>query len=187
MIITLSGITGAGKSFFKNKIVKELNVKNLVIVTTRKIRKTEKEGIDKYFVNKNQFFKMKKEGTIISDFRFLDEYYAYMTKDFKNKENQVSELHYEAIDIFKNNVKDSFCIYMIPKDLSRAKEELIKRKLPKEIEEKRLEEINEQIFKFQNDKKIRDKFDYIFENDYTEESTKILLDIIKRKIMGEEI
>mgnify|MGYP002627719892 CR=1 FL=1 len=48
MIVTLSGITGTGKSFFKDVIAKELGFKNLVIVTTRKKRtirpyKTQKE------------------------------------------------------------------------------------------------------------------------------------------------
>ena len=41
MIVTLSGITGSGKSFFKDAISKELMFKNLVIVTTRKKRDGE--------------------------------------------------------------------------------------------------------------------------------------------------
>ena len=41
MIVTLSGITGTGKSFFKDAISKELNFKNLAIVTTRNKRKNE--------------------------------------------------------------------------------------------------------------------------------------------------
>ena len=41
MIVTLSGVTGTGKSFFKNVISQELNFKNLVIVTTRNKRTGE--------------------------------------------------------------------------------------------------------------------------------------------------
>ena len=51
MIVTLSGITGTGKSFFKDAISKELGFKNLAIVTTRNKRKNEVDGIDKEFVN----------------------------------------------------------------------------------------------------------------------------------------
>ena len=47
MIVTLSGITGTGKSFFKDAIAKELGFKNLVIVTTRKKRTGEIAGIYK--------------------------------------------------------------------------------------------------------------------------------------------
>ena len=52
MIVTLSGLTGTGKSFFKKQIVQNMNFKNLVIVTTRQKRKDEINGIDKYFVYK---------------------------------------------------------------------------------------------------------------------------------------
>ena len=55
MIVTLSGITGTGKSFFKNVIVEELGFKNLVIVTTRKIRENEINGVDKEFVDDKKF------------------------------------------------------------------------------------------------------------------------------------
>ena len=47
MIVTLSGVTGTGKSFFKNTISEELCFKNLVIVTTREKRIGEVNGIDK--------------------------------------------------------------------------------------------------------------------------------------------
>ena len=39
MIVTLSGVTGTGKSFFKDAISKELNFRNLAVVTTRPKRK----------------------------------------------------------------------------------------------------------------------------------------------------
>ena len=38
MIITLSGITGCGKSYYKNFIKEKVNAENMVIYTTRKKR-----------------------------------------------------------------------------------------------------------------------------------------------------
>ena len=61
MIVTLSGVTGTGKSFFKNTISEELCFKNLVIVTTREKRIGEVNGIDKEFVSEEEFEKLKKE------------------------------------------------------------------------------------------------------------------------------
>ena len=71
MIVTLSGVTGTGKSFFKNVISQELNFKNLVIVTTREKRNGEINGIDKEFVSEEKFAKLKKENKIAVDFEFL--------------------------------------------------------------------------------------------------------------------
>ena len=41
MIVTLSGVTGTGKSYFKNLIINNMNFDNLIIYTTRPIRKDE--------------------------------------------------------------------------------------------------------------------------------------------------
>ena len=46
MVITLSGITGVGKSFFKKQIQEKLGIPAQVIVTTREKRAGELEGID---------------------------------------------------------------------------------------------------------------------------------------------
>ena len=72
MIVTLSGVTGTGKSFFKNVISQELGFENLVIVTTRAKRKGEIDGIDKRFVNEEEFEKLKKENKIVVDFEFWE-------------------------------------------------------------------------------------------------------------------
>ena len=80
MIVTLSGVTGTGKSFFKNVISQELNFKNLVIVTTRNKRTGEINGVDKEFVSEEEFERLKKENKIVVDFEFLGSKYAYKKK-----------------------------------------------------------------------------------------------------------
>lgn len=182
MIIALIGVTGVGKSFFKNEIVQNLGFKNLVIVTTRNKRDNEIDGIDKRFVTKLEFDEMKKNGKIISDFEFLGNCYAYNKEDLQSDENQVTEVHYSTIYDMKKNARNLFSIYMIPSDIKRAKQELKKRNLSKEVEEKRLKEIDEHINNFKNDKQLRKQFDYIFVNDYTAASKEKLLNVIREKL-----
>lgn len=57
MIITLSGVTGVGKSFFKKQMIDKLNLKNLNVVTTRQKRDGEIEGVDKYFLTDDEYEK----------------------------------------------------------------------------------------------------------------------------------
>ena len=182
MIVTLSGITGIGKSFFKNTIVKELGFTNLVIVTTRKRRNGEINGIDKEFVSDEEFEQLKKDKKIVVDFEFLGAKYAYRKKDIESDKNQVTEVHYSTIYEFKKCVKNVFSIYMIPKDVERAKIELKKRNLPIEIEQKRLKEIQEHIEEYSKNENLRKQFDCEFINDYTEEAKNKLLQIIKNKL-----
>ena len=117
MIIALVGVTGIGKSFFKNQIVENLKFKNLVIVTTRNKRDGEINGVDKEFVTLEQFKKMKENNEIKCDFEFLDNYYAYKKEDLESNENQVTEVHYNRIYDMKKNAKDLFSIYIIPNDV----------------------------------------------------------------------
>ena len=50
MLLALAGVTGVGKSYFKDKIVEKLYFEKLKIVTTRKIRSSEKNNDDKIFL-----------------------------------------------------------------------------------------------------------------------------------------
>lgn len=186
MIVTLSGVTGTGKSFFKNTISQELGFKNLVIVTTRAKRDGEVNGIDKEFASEQEFKQLKKDKKIVIDFELLGEKYAYRKKDIELGKNQVTEVHYSTIYEFKKHAKNVFAIYMIPKDLERAKLELKKRNLPIEVEEKRLQEIEEHVEEYSKNKELQKQFDCVFINDYTEEAKNKLLQIIKNKIKEED-
>lgn len=181
MIVTLSGVTGTGKSFFKNAISQELSFKNLVIVTTREKRSGEINGIDKEFVSNKEFEELKRENKIAVDFEFLGSKYAYRKKDLNSDENQVTEVHYNTIYEFKKNAKELFAIYIIPNDLERAKQELRKRELAEEVEQKRLKEIDEHINEYKHNKELQKQFDYVFINDYSERAKNELLEIIKNR------
>lgn len=183
MIVTLSGITGIGKSFYKNVISDELGFKNMVIVTTRQKRTGEVNGIDKEFVSLEEFEKLKKQGIIKYDFEFLGNRYGYKTDDLDSFENQVTELHYSTIyDFKKNALSKVFSIYLVPANYEDAKMHLKKRGLPKEVEEKRLKEIEEHIKEYSNNEMLQKQFDLVFTNNYDEKSKNELLNILKDNI-----
>lgn len=178
MIVILSGITGAGKSYLKKHIINKLNFKNIVIVTTRAKRLNEVEGIDKHFVSNEEFEEMKKSGEISVCFEFLGNKYGYYTKDLIDGVNSITELHYSTIDEFKKCAKDVISIYIKP-NVNVAKKQLKLRNLPKSVEKFRLKEIKEQIQEFENNTKLREKFDYIIQNDYTNDSLENATNLIK--------
>ncbi len=181
MVITLSGITGVGKSFFKKQIQEKLGIPAQVIVTTREKRAGEVEGIDKKFVSNEEFESMKENNEIIVTFEMLGYKYGYPRIQMESEENSVVELHYPIIYQLKKEVRNTFSIYMIPKDVEIAKQKLKERNLPKNIEKDRLKEIEEHIKNFNSDTDLRNQFDYIFYNDYTEKSVDELLEVIKNK------
>lgn len=179
MIITLSGVTGVGKSYLKKEIEDKLGIKAQTIVTTRTRREGEQDRVDKKFVTDEEFEQLKKKKDIIVTFEFLGNKYGYPRKEMESKKNSVVELHYSIIYQLKKEVKNTFSIYMIPENIEVAKQKLKERNLPKEVEKLRLEEIEEHFETFQNDENLRNQFDYIFYNDYTEKSIQKIIELLK--------
>ena len=179
MIITLSGVTGVGKSYFKNQIHNKLGIDIQTIVTTRKKRNGEIGGIDKKFVNDKEFQDLENKRDIIVTFEFLGNKYGYPRVQMESEKDSIVELHYSIIYKLKKEVKNTFSIYMIPNNIETVKQKLRERNLPKKIEDERLKEIEEHIENFKSNPDLRNQFDYILYNDYTEKSVKKLIDVIR--------
>ena len=101
----------------------------------------------------------------------------------ESEENSIVELHYATIYQLKREIKHTFSIYIIPENLEIAKQKLKERKLSQDIEQKRLTEIAEHIKNFNSNADLRNQFDYIFYNDYTEKSVEKLVNVIKNKLL----
>lgn len=182
MIITLSGVTGVGKSYFKDRIVEELNFKKIVIATTRQRRDEEIANSDKYFITDEELELLKKQNKVAYDFEYLGNRYAYLKEELLSKEDKVVEVHYSEIKKLKAICPQIYSIYLKPKDLEQAKDALIRRKLKQEEERLRLEEIEEQYKIFNENMEIQKQFDCILENCYDLQSdTKIITTIMNEK------
>ena len=72
----------------------------------------------------------------------------------KHYENQVTEVHYSTIYEIKKHIPNIFSIYIIPKNIERAKLELKNRELPSEVVKKRLQEIEEHIKEYSSNKEL---------------------------------
>ena len=181
MVITLSGVTGVGKSYFKKEIEKILKITPQVIVTTREKRIGETEGVDKRFVTDEEFEKLKNKKEIIVAFEYLGNKYGYPREKMESSENSIVELHYSIIYQLKKEVKNTFSIYIIPKNIEIAKEQLKKRRLSKKVQEARLKEIEEHMQNFKSNEELRSQFDYILYNDYTQKSIDEMVKVIKKE------
>ena len=179
MLLALAGVTGVGKSFFKDKIVEKLGFEKIKIITTREIRKGEKNNEDKIFVSKDELQKLKDKNEIAYDFEMLGNIYAYTKESVYSNKNTVFELHYNTIYDFKKICPNLCVIYILPKNIEDAKNKTKARNLKPEIEKKRLEEIDEHFKKFNEDKNLQSMFDYIVYNNYDKKSEDEILGLVK--------
>lgn len=185
ILVAIAGITGIGKSYYKDKLVEKLGFEKVKIVTTREPRSGEKNNEDKIFVSQEELEKLDKEGKIAYRFDLLGVTYAYTKEALSTKQNTVFEMHYWTMRDFKKICPNLKAIYLFPKDVNIAKEMLRKRNLKPEVEENRLKEIDEHLARVTDDKELLGLFDYVLYNNYDEESEKQVIDVVKKMIEEE--
>ncbi len=179
MLLALSGVTGIGKSYFKEKLVTELNFNKVNTIRTRPIRLGEKNGVDGIFITEKELDDLKNQDKIIYDFKVFGGRYAYLKEEILSDQNMVFEMHYTMIDDWKKIKPDIKTIYILPKNIEIPKRKARERNLSKEKEIERINEIDEQYNMFINDINFQNKFDYILYNNYDKESEQQLLNLVK--------
>lgn len=179
MLLALVGVTGVGKSYYKEKIVEKLNFEKVNTIRTRKKRVGEENGKAGLFMSKEELETLKKEGKIAYDFEVFGGTYAYLKDEVFSKKDMVFEMHYTTIEDWKKVRPDIKTIYILPKDIEIAKEKTRKRNLSQEKENERINEIDEHYKRICTDENLRNMFDYIVYNNYDEKSEKEIMKIVE--------
>lgn len=183
-IITLSGISGAGKSYFIKSITEHFNnFEKLVAVTTRQQRKGEIDGKDKFFLALEEFNRRNLNGEMCTVNKVFGNMYGYF-KDDIDKTNKgvclITELYYKEINQFKNEHPNTISVYILPDDISKTIEKLKKRNTPKKEFEKRISDIKTELEFFHAPS--TSAFDIIITNKYDEQSIKNFIEQLLLKI-----
>lgn len=185
MLLALAGVTGVGKTYFTNVISQELDFKKINTIRTREMRPHEVNGKTGIFMSDEELDKEIAKGNIIYDFHVYGNRYAYLKDEILSNEDRVFEMYYTMFEDWEEMVSDLKTIYIFPTDLEKTKEKLKDRMLSKEEEAYRISEMQKQYNTVVNNREILDKYDHIFYNDYTEQATKDLLNIV-RKMQAEQ-
>ena len=166
--IVISGPSGVGKGTICSTLIKELDAWYSVSMTTRSIREGEVDGVNYYFVSKDEFEKRIKDGNFL-------EYNIYNGNYYGTPKDKVLEKINEGINVFSEidvngafNIKkiyeDALLIYIAPPSIDVLRERLVGRATEDEQTiENRLKIAEEEL------KKI-DFYDYVVINDVLEEA-----------------
>ena len=150
-IVTLSGISGIGKSHLKTYILaNKPDFQSLISVTTRKPREKEMHGIDKFFYSLEEFEKEKNQGKLRTVNEVFGNWYAYKESQIELCDsgiNLITELFYKNVQEFKIEFPNALSVYVLPNDVERTKAELKARKLEASDLSKRLKDIDDDFEK----------------------------------------
>lgn len=145
------GPSGVGKDTIINRLIETYpNVfYKLASYTTRPKRPGEKEGIDYFFINEEEFHKMEKEEKLFGIKKYNNNYYASnkgLLKELINKNDRIIILNYniETVYSIKNEI-DFNCVAIMPPQEDELKKRLIRRGTKPEEIDKRMKNSIEEI------------------------------------------
>lgn len=180
-IISISGTSGAGKTFLVDKIIKKFpNITEIAGVTTRPKREEEVEGQSSHFLTLERFNELDIRGQLVLVKEFFGNKYAWFKKDLTNENGlRIMNISYKSIRELKNNL-DMISIFVRPESEEKLKQMLRSRTKSNEEYEKRLKDY------YESEKFIEESpqdFDLIFTNCYDEKSAQELLEYINSIFM----
>ena len=178
--IVISGPSGVGKGTICNKLMNEVNAWYSVSTTTREAREGEVDGVNYYFVSKEEFEEK------IKNNEFL-EYNIYNGNYYGTSKEKVLEKLNDGINVFSEidvnggkNIKEIFSdavlIYIAPPSMEELRNRLIGRGTDSE------EVINNRLEIAKEEMKEAKYYDYIVVNDDLEKATNEVKDIILKEM-----
>lgn len=178
LLIVVSGPSGAGKDTICQKLIKEnSNIWMSVSMTTRKPRPLEKDGVDYFFVSKEDFFNKINDNTFLEYASYNDNYYGTPKDKVEEKLNEGKDVIL-VIDIngainIKKIIPSALFIFIMPPDMETLKNRLIGRKTESK------DKVVQRFITAYNEVNNYKKYNYVVVNDKVEDAVNKVKSIIQ--------
>ena len=176
--IIISAPSGTGKTTTCKLLKQKLpNLKIATSHTTRKIRKGECQGVDYFFISKEEFESKKNNNDFLEWAKVHTEYYGTSFESIdKHRQNGFDillELDIQGVNSLRNMDFEGIYIMILPPSIEEMTKRLKKRGTETEDDiERRLKTGKEEI-------KVYKKHDYVITNFEVEETVESILSIIR--------
>ena len=176
--IIISAPSGTGKTTACKRLKQRLpNLKIATSHTTRKIRKGERQGVDYFFISKEEFESKKNNNDFLEWAKVHTEYYGTSFESIdKHRQNGFDillELDIQGVNSLRNMNFEGIYIMVLPPSIEEMTKRLKKRGTETEDDiERRLKTGKEEI-------KVYKKHDYVITNFEVEETVESILSIIQ--------
>lgn len=179
LLVVISGPSGVGKGTVR-KALFEMPKHNLtysVSMTTRKQRPGERDGVDYYFVSKEEFLKRVDEGKFLEHAEFVGNYYGTpldkVNERLEDGQEVVLEIEVEGALQVKRKVPDCVMIFIVPPGKEALYQRLRKRGTEcEDVIEQRIQKANREF-------KLAKYYDYIVVNDEVSNAADRIMAIIR--------
>lgn len=177
--IVISGPSGVGKStIIKNLLKSNSNLWLSVSCNTRKARPGEEEGVDYFFISKEDFIKKINTDEFFEWVQVYNTYKGTPKKPLFEKLSKgitpILELEHIGAFALKKEIPDSLLIYILPPTLEEQQKRLLGRPDPHMSKEEL--QLREQAV--ENEISMSKKYDVVIVNENIDETVKKIKDLI---------
>ncbi len=182
-LFVISGPSGAGKGTLRKELFRRVpGLVYSVSVTTRKPRAGEKDGVDYFFISKEEFERMKRKGELLEWAEVHGNLYGTPRKFVESKleegKSVVLEIDVQGALQVKRSFPEAVLIFILPP----SEEELIRRLKKRGTETEKEMELRLKNAQWEMDK--MDIYDYAIINDDVEQASDELVKIVTKEISG---
>ena len=181
MLIIISGPSGSGKGTVVKGLDPALNYALSISLTTRKQRKGEVDGKDYFFCTEEEFIEKRNNNQLLEHAQFCGQYYGtpkdYVLEQIDQGKAVVLEIEVNGALQVKEKFTECILIFLIPP----TKEELARRLISRNSESK--EDIEDRLFRANEEIKLIDKYDYLVINDKVDEAIEKINTIVRAEYL----
>lgn len=178
-LIVVSGPSGVGKGTVIKRFINdpELKLSYSVSMTTRKRRPGEVDGVNYYFVSKEEFLKAVEDGELLEYAEFVGNYYGTPLKKvnelLEQGRNVILEIEVQGFMQVIRKCPDALTIFIIPPNMVELEKRIRGRSTETE------EVVQARLAKARKEMELSDRYRYVVCNDRPEAAARKVSDIIK--------
>lgn len=175
-LFVVSGPSGAGKGTICKILVEDTNVELSVSMTTRKPRSFEKNGVNYYFVSKEEFLKTIDQDGFLEYAEVYDNYYGtpkeLVMKKLEEGKDVVLEIDIQGAMKVKKKYPNGVFIFILPPSMAELRKRITGRGSETE------DAINMRLGKTLKEVSYIDKYDYCVVNGELSEAVERVKSIV---------
>lgn len=179
LLVVISGPSGVGKGTVRKALFQRENhnLEYSVSMTTRAPRSGETEGLDYFFVSRQEFEQRIKDNKLLEYAEFVGNYYGtpidYVDGRLNSGKEVVLEIEVQGAMQVREKMPEAVFVFIVPPSRLALRERITKRATePEEI-------INQRMEKAEREFGMAHKYDYIVVNDSVENAADRIMAIIR--------
>lgn len=179
-VIVVSGPSGVGKNGIIEKFINdpELNLAQVISMTSRERRENERDGINYDFVTRNYFEEAIKAGKLLEYTEFLGNYYGTPIDSVERLrslgKNVLLEVEATGAKQIREKFPNSISIFIVPSSLAELENQIRGRRKEEE------EVVKERLDKARSELNLISNYKFVVNNDDTDLASELCSLIIKR-------